>query len=126
MPAKKELSLFSFPFSFTEPSSPICSNVIRAPDGLHTWQSVLLTNGFLRTELIGLLGLPCGSDSKESAYNVEDLGLIPGLGRSPIEGKCYPLQCSGLGNSVDCIVHRLAKSRTQLSDFHFHGKKGES
>ena len=44
---------------------------------------------------------------------------IPGLGRSPGEGKGYPLQYSGLENSVDCIVHRVAKSWRQLSDFHF-------
>ena len=48
-----------------------------------------------------------------------DLGSIPGLGRSPGEGKVYPLQCSGLENSMDCIVPEVAKSRTRLSDFHF-------
>ena len=58
------------------------------------------------------------SDSKESAYNVGDLGLIPGLGRSPGEGKGYPLQYSGLENSMDCLVHGVAKSRTRLSGFH--------
>ena len=45
---------------------------------------------------------------------------IPGLGRSPGEGKGYPLQYSGLENSIDCIVHGIAKSRTRLIDFHFH------
>ena len=64
------------------------------------------------------LGFPCGSAGKESACNLGDLGLIPGLGRSPGEGKGYLLQYSGLENSMDCIVHRVAKSRTQLSDFH--------
>ena len=50
-----------------------------------------------------------------------DLGLIPGLGRSSGEGKGYPIQYSGLENSIDyCIVHGVAKSRTLLSDFHFH------
>ena len=49
-----------------------------------------------------------------------DLDLIPRLGRSPGEGKCYPLQYSGLKNSMDCIVHGVAKSKTRLSDFHFH------
>ena len=49
-----------------------------------------------------------------------DLGSIPGLGRSPGEGKGYPLQYSGLENSVDCIVHGVAKRWTGLSDFHFH------
>ena len=52
--------------------------------------------------------------------NVGDLGSTPGLGRSPGEGKGYPLQYSGLENSVDCIVHRITKSQTGLSDFPFH------
>jgi len=64
-------------------------------------------------------GFPCGSAGKESTCNGRDLGLIPGLGRSPGEGKGYPLQYSGLENSMDCIVHGVAKSQTQLSDFHF-------
>ena len=63
---------------------------------------------------------PGGSDGKESAFNAGDLGLIPGLGRSAEEGKGYPLQYSGLENSMVCIVHGVAKSWTQLSDFHFH------
>ena len=46
-----------------------------------------------------------GSAGKESACNAEDLALIPGLGRSPGEGKGYPFQYSGLENSMDCIVH---------------------
>ena len=56
--------------------------------------------------------------------NAGDLGLIPGLGRSPGEGKGYPLQYSGLENSMDCIEeHEVAKSRTRLSNFHFHYDK---
>ena len=53
---------------------------------------------------------------KESAYNAGDPGFIPGLGRSSGEGKGYPLQYSGLENSMDCIVHGAAKSRTRLSE----------
>ena len=60
-----------------------------------------------------------GSTGKESACNVGDLVLIPGLGRSPGEGKGYPLQCSGMENSMDCTVRGVAKSRTRLSDFSF-------
>ena len=56
---------------------------------------------------------------EESTCSVGDLGSIPGLGRSPGEGKGYPLQYSGLENSMDCIVHGVAKSWTRLSDFHF-------
>ena len=59
------------------------------------------------------LGFPCGSIGIESACNVGDLGLIPGLGRSPREGKGSPLQYSGLENPMGCIVHGVAKSWTE-------------
>ena len=52
------------------------------------------------------------------------MGSIPGLGRSPGEEKGYPLQYSGLENPMDSIVHGVAKSRTQLSDFHFISLEG--
>ena len=57
---------------------------------------------------------------KKSACNAGDLGWIPGLGRSPGEGKGYPLQYSGLKNSMDCTVYGVTKSRTRMNDFHFH------
>ena len=60
-----------------------------------------------------------GSAGKEFTCNVGDLGSIPELGRSPGEGKGYPLQYSGLENYMDCTVHGVAKSQTELSDFHF-------
>ena len=90
------------------------------------------------------MGFPAGSASKDSPCNVGDLGLIPGLGRSPGEGKGYPLQYSDLENSTvhgtplqysclenpmdggawEAAVHGVAKSRTRLSKFtftfHFH------
>ena len=66
------------------------------------------------------MGLPDSSVGKESACNAGDLGLIPGLRRTPGEGKGHPLQYSGLENSMDCKVHGVAKSRTRLSNFHFH------
>ena len=53
-----------------------------------------------------------GSAGKESACNVGELGSIPGLGRSPGEGRGYPLQYSGLENSEKCIVHGVSKSWT--------------
>ena len=65
------------------------------------------------------MGFPCGSAGKESTCNEEDLGSIPGLGRSPGEGKGYPPQYSGLKHSMDYTVHRVTKSRTRLSNFHF-------
>ena len=63
-----------------------------------------------------------GSAGKESAWNAGVLGLIPGLGRSPGEGKGYPLQCSCLKNPMDreawqATVHRITKSRTWLERF---------
>ena len=71
-------------------------------------------------------GFPGGSAGKNlPACNVGryefagDLSLTPGLGRSPGEGNSYPLQYSGLENSMDFIVHRVAKSQIQLSNFHF-------
>ena len=77
-----------------------------------------LTSGF-NSKFGDSQGFPCGSAGKESACNVGDLDSILGLGRSPGEGKGYPLHFSGLQNSMDCRVHGVAKSRTWLSNFHF-------
>ena len=65
-----------------------------------------------------------GSDGNESVCNAGDLGSIPGLGRSPGEGKGYPLQHSCLKNPMDganwrATAYGVAKSQTRLSDFHF-------
>ena len=59
-----------------------------------------------------IYSFPCGSADKESSCNAGDLGSIPGLGRSPGEGKGYPLLYCGLENSMDYIVHGVAQSRT--------------
>ena len=69
-----------------------------------------------------MIGLPGGSAGKESAYNAGDLGSIPGLGKSLREEKGYPLQYSGLENSMGGgawypIVHGIAKCHTQLRNF---------
>ena len=58
------------------------------------------------------LGLPCGSAGKESTCNAGDSGSIPGLGRLTGEGKGYPLQYSGLENSMDCVIHGIRESDT--------------
>ena len=58
-----------------------------------------------------VMGFPGGSAGKESAYNMGDVGSNPGSGRLG-EGKGYPLQCSGLENAMDCIVHGVAKNQT--------------
>ena len=70
-------------------------------------------------------GFPESSVGKESTHNAGDLGSTPGLGRSPGEGKGHPLQYSGLENSMDCMVHGVAKSRTRLSDFNFTHRRLE-
>jgi len=62
------------------------------------------------------------SAGKESACSAGDLGSIPRLGRSPGEGKGYPLHRSGLHNPVDSIVHGVAKSCTCLNNFHLYLK----
>ena len=66
------------------------------------------------------MGFPGGSEVKASASNAGDPGSIPGSGRSPGEGNGNPLQCSYLespmvGEAWWATVHRVAKSRTQLS-----------
>ena len=61
------------------------------------------------------MGFPCGTADKESAYNVGDLGSVPGLGRYPGEGKGYPLQYSGRENSMDYIAHGVTKSRVDTT-----------
>jgi len=71
------------------------------------------------------MSFPGGSDDKESFWNVGDLGLIPGLARSPGERNGYSLQYSGLENSMDrgawrATVYGIAKNQTQLGNFHFH------
>ena len=68
------------------------------------------------------IGFPGGSEVKASAWNVGDLGLIPGLGRSPGEGSGNPLQYSCLENPMEggawwAVVHEFSKSWTQLSKF---------
>ena len=71
------------------------------------------------------VGLPRGLSGKEFTCNAGDTGLIPRSGRSPGEGNGNPLQYSCLENSRErgawgAIVHRVAKSQIQLSDWHFH------
>ena len=71
--------------------------------------------------LIFFQGFPSSSDGKESACNTGDLGLIPGLGRSPGGGHGNPLQCSCLENPMDrgawrATVHGVTESQTQLND----------
>ena len=90
-----------------EEESHICHHTLEYKD-----------SGLVKSKALHL-GFPRGSAGKESACNVGDLGSIHGLGRFPWIREHYPLQHSGLENSMDCIVHGVAKSRTLLSHFHF-------
>ena len=88
-------------------------------------QILVYKQRFFSVQVFDLGGLawlvknPFGLAGKESACNAGDLGSIPELGRSPKEGKGYPLQHSGLENSMSFIVHGVAKNQAQLSHFHF-------
>ena len=78
----------------------------------------------IQDKLVKYLGFPGGAEVKASSCNAGDLGSIPGWGRSPGEGNGNPLQYSCLENPMDggawwATVHRVTKSRTQLSDFTF-------
>ena len=110
--AHKHQNPYSFFLMFSSSSSynPIFPINLFTPPTLKVLSSVTLS---LHE------GFPGGSAGKESTSNVGDLGSIPELQRSSREGKGYPLQYSGLENSMDCTVHRVAKSWTQLSDFDF-------
>ena len=109
---------------YAEPGDPFCfhnripplsfylkSIYVREDDKLSLWKLIF--------QLSRTAGFPCGSAGKESTSHAGDLGSIPGLGRSPGEGKGSPLQYSGLEDSMDCIVHEVTKSRTRQSDFDF-------
>ena len=99
-------------------SSPNLRNFYYGSSKTPVYNFSLIPHCFLFKD--SLVGFPCGSAGKESACNAGDLDLITGLGRSPGEGKSYPLQNCGLENSMDCIVHGVAKSRVLLGDIHFH------
>ena len=116
----------SHPRSSPSPSAPNPSqNGLRR--GLLTQRGILWEVKELevirKTEVINkatnFCTLPGSSAGKESTCNVGNLESITGLGRSPGEGNGYPLQYSGLENSMDCVDHGVLKSWTRLSDFHF-------
>ena len=100
-------------------SNPLQCSCLENPRDGGAWWAAVYGVAWSRTQLKRLsssssssLSHKGSSAGKESACNVGDLELIPGLGRSPGEGKGYPLQYSGLKNSMDGIVHGVAKSRT--------------
>ena len=100
------------------PAMQELKKILSSPGHFHSWAGKIpWRRDRLPTPVF--LGFPYGSAGKESACNVGDLGSIPGLGRSPGEGKGYPLQYSGLENSMDCIIHGIARSWTWPNNFHF-------
>ena len=78
----------------------------------NAWRKKLKERQREMNNLTVLVGFPGGSAGKESTCNAGDMGSIPGLGRSSGEGNGYPLQYSGLENSMDCIVHGVTESDT--------------
>ena len=114
----RDVALLKQIFRFAAPPRPIKSeshgcapnSFLKVPLGILI---IRISRGTLRS-------FPDSSVGKESACNAGDPGSIPGSGRSPEEGIGYPLQYSGLENSMDCIVYGVAKSQTWLSDLHFH------
>ena len=116
-------SLGDLPNPGIEPRSPalqvdsLPAELTGKPKNTGVGSPVLLQGIFLIQELNQGL-LHCRRILYQLGYK-EALGSIPGLERSPGEGKGYPLQYSGLENSMDRIVHGVAKSWTRLSDFHF-------
>ena len=101
-------------FAGTSPLAPTPGNTLSpSPATRHPLQELLASSYLPRQFSHPLrrdLGFPGDSAGKESACSAGDLGSIPGLGRSPGEGNGYPLQCSGLENSMDYIVHGVTKS----------------
>ena len=89
-----------------------------------SWRKNLVNRISFRNSFINLFGSIFNYIASLVAHLVKNLpvmwGSIPGLGRSPREGKGYPLQYSSLENFMDCIVHGVAKSQTRLSNFQLH------
>ena len=112
------LHFFTSPLAFCF-SSFVNSCLVHFPVTVSTVFLIDLWELFIELTPV-FLGFPGGSAGKESACSVGDLGSIPGLGRSPGEGKGYPLQYSGLEKSMGCIVHGVTKSdMTERLSLHF-------
>ena len=92
-----------------------------------SWKILLYRNIYVKKSEEGVkrrLGLPCGSADKESACNAEDLGSVPGLGRSAGEWNRCPLQYSGLEYSMDCVFHGSQRFGHSWVTFTFHFQRG--
>ena len=118
----KNYGVMQFVMTFASPGFPdssVCKeSAIQRPRFTSWVWMIRWRRGRLPTPVF--LGFRSDSADKESACNVGDLGSISGLGKSYGEGKGYPLQYSGLENSLDYIVYAVAKSWKWLSNFYFH------
>ena len=123
-PSNEYSGLFSFRMEWLD--LLVVQGILKSLLQHHSSKALILWHSvFFIVQLLHPWGFPVGSDGKESAFNVGDLGLISGSGRSPGEGNGNPLQYSCLENSMDggawwATVHGVAKSRTWLSEFTFH------
>ena len=98
----------------------IFSHIYTEPGAKFLIRNKILNNQTVRVKIWGWFISPKGSDSKESAFNAEDLASLPGSRRSPGEGNCNPLQKSCMENSIDrgdwwATVHEVTNSHTWLS-----------
>ena len=119
---KPSISFFFLPSAYCISASLITQLVKNPPAMQETWFSSSFGKICWRRDRLPTpvsLGFPDGSAGKEFSCSVGDLGSIPGLGRSLGEGNSYPLQYSGLENSINCIVHGVIKSQTCLSKLHW-------
>ena len=113
-------------FFTTAPSEKLYQNTtLKQQNGLNSrnswhnsfgaWKSEIKVSGGAIPSEYCEGGFLCGSAGKEFACNADDLSLILGLGRSPREGKGYPLQYSGLENSMNCMGRKELDTAEQLS-----------
>ena len=94
---------------------------VRTEHGTKDWFKIgkRVHQGCILSPCLFNLGFPGSSVGKQSACNARDSGSISGLGRSAGEAIGYPLQYSGVENSMACIVHGFSKSWIRLNYFHF-------
>ena len=102
----------SFPYS----EEPVLVSPFLSPCSTHWSLHCCIVFVHVCRSFLPTRGFPGGSAGKESSCNAGDLGSIPGLGRFLGEGNGYPLQCSGLENSMDCTVHAWGCKESDMTE----------